>query len=80
MKTVKQYLHSSKESNSYLWECEVKGNGYDESTEIPTTFLYALYEVEFELEVNEKTGEYRVVSIDVGNGQNRFYETGTSHT
>jgi hypothetical protein len=27
-------------------------------------FMYALYEVEFELEVDEVTGEYEIISVD----------------
>ena len=55
---VKKYLHSSKENNLDL----AKKIGLDD--EAAENFMYALYEVEFELEVDMETGDYEIVSVD----------------
>ena len=58
MITTKMYLHSSKEGN------------YDDGVELGLhgkaldNFAYALYEVEFDVEIDEKTGDCRIVSVD----------------
>lgn len=54
----KYYLHGDKESN---------GDMADElglSEEAAAEFKYAFYEVEFDIEVNKKTGEYHVLKMD----------------
>ena len=57
-KIIKMYLHGSKENN------------YDQGEEIGLTgdaldnFAYALYEVEFDVEVDMKTGEQRILKVD----------------
>lgn len=76
MKIIKYYLNSSKENNYHKWITEI--NPYCE--EQPDNWRYAFYEVEFLVEVNEITGDYRVISIKLGNGQNKFYESGVSYT
>jgi hypothetical protein len=55
---VKAYLHSSKEST---WEYGAELGLSDEA--IRGNFLYALSEVEIELEV-EENGDYKIVAID----------------
>lgn len=57
MKT-KMYLHSDKQSNLERGErLGLKGKALD-------NFAYALYEVEFEVEVNEETGEATILTCD----------------
>ena len=65
----KMYLHSSKEGNRELWEeifqeeccecgctCEVK--------EPPENFIYALYEVEFDVDIDENTGKVMIEKVN----------------
>lgn len=56
-KIIKMYLHSDKESNFELGE-EI---GLSEKA-IQEQFKYALYEVEFDVEVDMETGETKVLS------------------
>ena len=60
MKTqIKMYSHSSKESNHSL------ASGMDfSSEEAKETFLYALYEVEFDVEVDLDTGDTEIIAVD----------------
>lgn len=53
---IKAYLHSNKESMYLLGE----ENGL--TGEALKNFSYALYELEVELDVDEKTGEYKILS------------------
>lgn len=52
------YLHSGKESMLDLGE-EIGLEG-----EALNTFMYALYEVEFELEVDMSTGEHKILKVN----------------
>ena len=54
-KIIKMYLHSSKESNADTFIEEFLGGDYDKYNEVPDNFRYALYEVEFDVEVDTKT-------------------------
>ena len=54
-KIIKMYLHSSKESNTDTFIEEFLGGDYDKYNEVPDNFRYALYEVEFDVEVDTKT-------------------------
>lgn len=57
-------LHSSKEDNAYSLEKAFEGNGLGEVPhEVDRNFVYALGEVEFELDVDVETGEYKIVGI-----------------
>ena len=56
---TKMYLHSDKDSN-YETGGELKLKG-----EALRNFAYALYEVEFELEVDTKTGEYKILNTSI---------------
>jgi hypothetical protein len=78
MKIIKYYLNSNKENNYYIWMDEIRNKDSDEDE--PDNWRYAFYEVEFEVEVDEITGKYRVISVNIGNGQNKFYESGVSYT
>lgn len=54
---TKMYLHGDKESARETGkELKLKG-------EALKNFLYALYEVEFLLEVDTKTGEYKILKV-----------------
>lgn len=57
MKT-KMYLHGNKESNYD------KGEELGLTGEALSNFCYALYEVEFEVEVDEATGDTKIISVD----------------
>jgi poly(3-hydroxybutyrate) depolymerase len=57
---IKMYLHGSKESAIERAE----EMGLDEVAE--KKFMYALYEVEFELEVDKLTGDYKILSVKDG--------------
>ena len=57
MKT-KLYSHSSKESNYF------HGQKLGLSRKALSTFEYALYEVEFDVEVNENTGDIEILKVD----------------
>lgn len=55
---AKAYLHSSKEQMYDLGvKIGLKGKALD-------YFRCALYEVKFELEVNEETGEAKIIKVD----------------
>lgn len=54
---TKMYLHGDKES---AWE---KGKKLKLKGEALKNFMYALYEVEFLLEVDTKTGEYKILKV-----------------
>lgn len=64
---VSRYLHSDKESNLDTAE----GLGLDEKAQ--DEFMYALYEVEFQLEVN-KDGSYKILKVI--DGDNVLIPTG----
>ena len=55
---TKVYLHSSKEE---MLDEGVAAGLCDDAL---ATFMYALYEVEFELEVDTVTGDYRILNIE----------------
>jgi hypothetical protein len=56
-KIIKMYLHGSKETN---WDIGQE-NGLE--GEALSNFMYALYEVEFEVEVDMKTGDSKILSF-----------------
>lgn len=64
MKTITMYLHGNKETNFGIAE----GLGIQPGSPAEEQFKYALYEVEFELEVDTSTGEYKICSVKE-NGQ-----------
>lgn len=55
---TKMYLHGEKESNYEL------GEKLGLSEEAIKNFAYALYEVEFEVEVDTKTGDYTIIAVN----------------
>lgn len=55
---TKMYLHGSKESN---YE---EGKELGLSKEALNNFCYALYEVEFDVEVDIKTGDTKILTVD----------------
>ena len=55
---TKVYLHSNKDS------MYSKGQDIGLTSEALDNFKYALYKVEIELEVEKKTGEYHIITID----------------
>jgi hypothetical protein len=55
---AKIYLHSSKED----MVCQAEEAGIT-SKKALEKLAYALYEVEFELEIDPKTGEYKILSV-----------------
>jgi hypothetical protein len=57
-KVIHTYLHSDKDTNSDL--AREMGMGEDESSR----FRYDLHEVEFTLEVDLETGNYRILRVD----------------
>jgi len=63
-KVIKMYLHSSKEGNCDKYIEEFLGNDYDRADEIPDNFRYALYEVEFDVEVDTETGDTKILKCD----------------
>jgi len=54
----KMYLHGSKESN-----CEA-GEELRLSKKALENFVYALYEVEFDVEIDTKTGDTKIIAVD----------------
>ncbi len=55
---TKMYLHSNKEGNLGLgMDLELSGNALN-------NFMYALYEVEFEVDVDEVTGEVDILKVN----------------
>lgn len=54
---TKMYLHGDKDS---AWEI---GKKLKLKGEALKNFMYALYEVEFLLEVDTKTGEYKILKV-----------------
>jgi hypothetical protein len=60
MKTqIKMYAHTSRENNYYL------SLGIDfASKEAKNNFQYALYEVEFDVEVDLNTGDTEIIAVD----------------
>jgi hypothetical protein len=60
------YLHSSKESTVDTYIEEFLGGDYDRYDEVPDNFKYALYEVEFDVEVDIETGNTKILKV---NGQ-----------
>ena len=60
MKTT-LYLHSTKDDMYYIADTEL-----GLSDEAATTFSYALYEVEFDVEVDPETGHYEILEVRDG--------------
>lgn len=55
---ITMYLHSSKDSNYEVGqEAGLKGKALEK-------FAYCLYEVKFEVEVDEITGKYEILTVD----------------
>lgn len=63
-KVIKMYLHSNKETNSDIFIENFLENDDTRYNEIPKNFLYALYEVEFEVEVNTETGDITILKVN----------------
>ena len=63
-KIIKMYLHSDKESNSDKFIEEFLDGDYDRYDEIPENFSYALYEVEFDVEVDTETGDTKILKVN----------------
>ena len=60
-KQIKMYLHSSKEGNiQYITE-ELE---IELSEEALHNFMYALYEVEFDVELDTDTGDVRILKVN----------------
>ncbi len=57
-KIIKHYLHSDKETNRDI------GQEAGLTEEALKEFRYALYEVEFELEVDTETGDYKILTVN----------------
>lgn len=55
----KAYLHSNKESNYD----KAEEFGLDDNKEFMDNFIYSLYEVELNMEVDVKTGETQILGI-----------------
>jgi len=55
---ITMYLHSSKEDNLSL------GEELGLSEEALDMFKHALYEVEFDVELNTETGEVEILAVD----------------
>lgn len=61
---IKLGLHSTKEDNVWQLEKEFEGAGLGSPPrDIEREFMGALYEVNFDLEVDPETGEYVIVGI-----------------
>jgi hypothetical protein len=60
------YMHSSKEDNYCQLEEFCEELGIPISDEALTMFSYALYEVEFKLEIDTKTGQYKILYVKCG--------------
>lgn len=58
IKQCNMYLHSNKETNYELGKDELELN--DKALD---NFVYALYEVKFDVEVDTKTGEINILGI-----------------
>jgi hypothetical protein len=54
----KMYLHSDKGANAYEGEEELGLSG-----QALENFMYALYEVEFDVDINEETGEVTIERV-----------------
>jgi len=63
-KVIKMYLYSSKESNTDTYIEEFLDDDYDRYEEVPDKFRYALYEVEFKVEVDTETGDTRILKVN----------------
>lgn len=63
-KVIKMYLHSSKEGNADTWLKNFCDGDYDRYEEVPDNFRYALYEVEFDVEVDMKTGDTKIIAVN----------------
>jgi hypothetical protein len=63
-KVIKMYLHSNKESNTDKYIEEFLDGDYDRCEEVPDKFMYALYEVEFDVEVDLITGDTIILKVD----------------
>lgn len=63
-KVIKMYLHSSKESNVDKYLEEFLDEDYDRYDEVPDNFKYALYEVEFDVEVDTETGDTNILKVN----------------
>jgi len=59
-KRYKDYLHADKEGN---WN-KAKTLGLVEETIPFRNFIYTLYEVEFEMEVNMETGDTFIIAVN----------------
>lgn len=55
---TKMYLHNTKESNYQ------QGEELGLSEKAMENFKYALYEVEFVVEINEDSGEVEIIAVD----------------
>lgn len=60
-KTITMYLHSSKEDNN--WKAEDEGLEFA-NDDARDTFMYALYEVKFLVEVDLDTGDVEILTVD----------------
>lgn len=58
---IKMHLHGSKENSSWYAE---NNNLVFSNEDARTTFLYALYEVAFDVEVDLDTGNTRIITVD----------------
>lgn len=56
----KEYLHSDKEDNDY----KAREFGIDSNEKFMDKFLYSLYEVEFDMEVDTETGETWILKVN----------------
>jgi hypothetical protein len=63
-KVIKMYLHSSKEDNVDKFVEEFLDGDDENYDEVPDKFRYALYEVEFEMEVDSETGDYKILKVN----------------
>lgn len=63
-KVIKMYLHSSKDYCTDKFLDEFLDGDYDRIDEVPDEFRYALYEVEFDVEVDSETGKTKILKID----------------
>lgn len=57
-KITKMYLYSDKETNVE------KAREIGLSEKAQQRFMYALYEVEFEVEIDEETGKSKILKVD----------------
>ena len=62
-KQIKMYLHGSKDPNMETW-AEIHGGDYDSCEgDAYDNFKFALYEVEFDIEVDLDTGNLVILKI-----------------